>query len=238
MTRRIAAVVLVDARGWLLLQERDEHAPVDPERWSPVGGGIEVGESDADAAARELEEETGLRGIDLDPLGVVGFYCATAARRPTSGALHRPHRPPRRRRGVPRGPADRLRRPEHHRHPRLEPRPGRRAPSGHRPPGVRRAVRQPRTSRLRLRAARGRRRRDPAAGARRARPDRPRRWGLSGGHLEPGEEPEPGAYREVEEETGVRLEPGHARALRRRSGSSTRTTAPSTACTSSSPGST
>ena len=36
----------------------------------------------------------------------------------------------------------------------------------------------------------------------------PERWGLSGGHLEPGEDPEAGAYREVEEETGVHLEPG------------------------------
>ena len=36
----------------------------------------------------------------------------------------------------------------------------------------------------------------------------PDRWGLSGGHLEPGESPEEGAYREVEEETGVRLAPG------------------------------
>ena len=36
----------------------------------------------------------------------------------------------------------------------------------------------------------------------------PERWGLSGGHLEPGEDPESATYREVEEETGIRLEPG------------------------------
>ena len=42
--RRIAAVVLVDSRGWLLLQERDEHAPVDPDLWSMVGGGVDEGE--------------------------------------------------------------------------------------------------------------------------------------------------------------------------------------------------
>ena len=73
--RRVAAVALVDLRGRLLLQERDEHAPVDPEKWSLVGGGIEEGESDVEAALRELEEETGLSGVDLDPLGVLTFYC-------------------------------------------------------------------------------------------------------------------------------------------------------------------
>ena len=67
--RRIAAVVLVDARGWLLLQERDEHAPVNPDEWSLVGGGVEPGETYADAAVRELEEETEVTGVDLDPLG-------------------------------------------------------------------------------------------------------------------------------------------------------------------------
>jgi 8-oxo-dGTP pyrophosphatase MutT (NUDIX family) len=36
----------------------------------------------------------------------------------------------------------------------------------------------------------------------------PERWGLSGGHLEPGEDPEAGAYRELQEETGVRLPAG------------------------------
>ena len=62
----------------------------------------------------------------------------------------------------------------------------------------------------------------------------PDRWGLSGGHLEPGEDPEAGAYRELEEETGVRLAPGHPRALRASSRSSTRTTARSTGSTCSS----
>ncbi len=36
----------------------------------------------------------------------------------------------------------------------------------------------------------------------------PDRWGFPGGGVEPGESYEQAAYRELEEETGVRLEPG------------------------------
>lgn len=45
----------------MLLQERDEHAPIDPERWGMVGGHVEDGEEHEPAAYRELEEETGVR---------------------------------------------------------------------------------------------------------------------------------------------------------------------------------
>ena len=56
----LASVVLVDARGWLLLQERDEHALVAPNQWGLVGGHLEEGEEWETALYRELEEETGL----------------------------------------------------------------------------------------------------------------------------------------------------------------------------------
>ncbi len=59
--RRFASALLVDPRGWLLLQERDEHPVIDPERWSLPGGHVEEGEDVLAAAHRELEEETGLR---------------------------------------------------------------------------------------------------------------------------------------------------------------------------------
>lgn len=58
--RRIAGVLLVDSRKWLLLQERDEHAPRFPDVWGMVGGHVEDGEDFETAAYRELEEETGL----------------------------------------------------------------------------------------------------------------------------------------------------------------------------------
>lgn len=60
----LASVLLVDERGWLLLQERDEHAPTAPEQWGLVGGHVEPGEDWEEALHRELLEETGVR---LDP---------------------------------------------------------------------------------------------------------------------------------------------------------------------------
>jgi 8-oxo-dGTP diphosphatase len=64
---RVVSAILVDRRGWLLLQERDEHALVSPNQWGLVGGHLEAGETWEDAVHRELLEETGLeeRGLEL-----------------------------------------------------------------------------------------------------------------------------------------------------------------------------
>ena len=59
--QRFSSIVLVDRRGWVLLQERDHHPVIDPDRWGFVGGHEDDGESYEHAAYRELEEETGLR---------------------------------------------------------------------------------------------------------------------------------------------------------------------------------
>lgn len=57
---RFASIVLVDPRGRLLLQERDQHPAIDPDRWGFVGGHVDPGEDPDAAAYRELEEETGI----------------------------------------------------------------------------------------------------------------------------------------------------------------------------------
>lgn len=58
---RLAVVLLVDPRGWVLLQERDGDAPRAANQWGMVGGHVEDGEDFEPAAYRELAEETGLR---------------------------------------------------------------------------------------------------------------------------------------------------------------------------------
>jgi 8-oxo-dGTP pyrophosphatase MutT (NUDIX family) len=71
-----ASVALVDPRGWILMQERDEHPVIDPEKWGFPGGAVEPGEAFEDAAHRELEEETGVR-LDggLACFGEFDFAC-------------------------------------------------------------------------------------------------------------------------------------------------------------------
>lgn len=58
--QRFASVLLVDPRGWILLQERDEHPVIDPDKWGLVGGHVEPDEDFESAAYRELAEETGV----------------------------------------------------------------------------------------------------------------------------------------------------------------------------------
>ncbi len=65
---RFSSIVLVDARGWVLLQERDEHPAIDPEKWGFCGGHLDEDEDYVAGAYRELEEETGLHledGLEL-----------------------------------------------------------------------------------------------------------------------------------------------------------------------------
>ena len=78
----LAVVLLVDARGWVLLQERDAGAPRAPDQWGMVGGHVEDGEDFEPAAYRELAEETGL---ELAP-GTLRLWRDVANGRRVAGA--------------------------------------------------------------------------------------------------------------------------------------------------------
>jgi 8-oxo-dGTP pyrophosphatase MutT (NUDIX family) len=67
--RQVVRVVLIDPAGLvLLLSTRDASNPAFGSSWELPGGGIENGENYADAAVREVWEETGIR-INPDQVG-------------------------------------------------------------------------------------------------------------------------------------------------------------------------
>ncbi|PFG19606.1 NUDIX hydrolase [Serinibacter salmoneus] len=65
--RRAARVIVLDERGRVLLVRGHDDDQPDRTWWFTVGGGIEPGESEREAAVRELAEETGLR-LDAEHL--------------------------------------------------------------------------------------------------------------------------------------------------------------------------
>jgi len=71
LERRAARVLLVDPAGRVLLQNCcDPSDPSGARWWNTLGGGLDDGETSAQAAVREVHEETGLE-IDLEAVGPV-----------------------------------------------------------------------------------------------------------------------------------------------------------------------
>ncbi len=61
-----ASTVVVDSEGGLLMAKR-----TDNELWTIPGGGMKPGETIAEAAVREVKEET---GIDVEVVALIGIY--------------------------------------------------------------------------------------------------------------------------------------------------------------------
>ncbi|RYB91830.1 NUDIX hydrolase [Nocardioides oleivorans] len=199
-------LTLVDPRGWLLMQERDEHAPVWPDMWCFPGGGVEPGETARDAAVRELVEETGIVVDEVDDLGELEVVSPHGRFRyhvfvaPTELGdddvdCHEGRQivfvDPETVGGLPLVDSTAI---------ALDAVRAWAADHAPVPPpdarGFAGVVLVDRRGWILLQERDSNPRIDPDC------------WGLSGGHLEPGEEPRAGALRELAEETGVRLEPG------------------------------
>jgi 8-oxo-dGTP pyrophosphatase MutT (NUDIX family) len=68
LRRQAARVVLLDAqRRVFLMQAMDPADPAKPAWWEIPGGGVGRGETTAEAAKRELAEETGITDVDVGP---------------------------------------------------------------------------------------------------------------------------------------------------------------------------
>ncbi|MET8243955.1 NUDIX hydrolase [Streptomyces sp. NPDC005202] len=71
--RRLAAAVVMDEQGRLLLVRRSERERFLPRVWGVPCGKLEPGESPGDGALRELKEETGLLGEVVCKVGESSF---------------------------------------------------------------------------------------------------------------------------------------------------------------------
>ncbi|HIW63478.1 MAG TPA: NUDIX domain-containing protein [Candidatus Stackebrandtia excrementipullorum] len=69
--RRAARVLLIDEHNRVLLFRGCDPRQPEDKYWFTVGGGVETGENDREAACRELYEETGIRSGTKDLVGPI-----------------------------------------------------------------------------------------------------------------------------------------------------------------------
>ena len=81
--RPSASAVIFDRRGRVLLQERSDGG-----QWGLPGGAVEIGESVADAAIREVHEETGLVVTVRRLVGVYSEPALQVVRYPDGNVWH------------------------------------------------------------------------------------------------------------------------------------------------------
>jgi mutator protein MutT len=89
--RDVAAAVIQDQAGRVLLLQRGPTAPTFPNHWGPVTGMVETGETPEQTILREMQEELGITGrilragepfqVDIGPyiVQVWPFLCALDA---------------------------------------------------------------------------------------------------------------------------------------------------------------
>jgi 16S rRNA (adenine1518-N6/adenine1519-N6)-dimethyltransferase len=70
LIQQISRIMIEDEQGNILLQKRSANKGLYPGRWdNSVAGHVDAGENYNQAALREMEEEIGLSGIELQELG-------------------------------------------------------------------------------------------------------------------------------------------------------------------------
>jgi len=68
--KRVVQIFLFNTKGDVLIAKRGATAPFFPERWNAsTAGHVDVGESYAHAAEREMQEEIGVSGVSLIEVG-------------------------------------------------------------------------------------------------------------------------------------------------------------------------